>query len=1242
MSKKLRKTGRKSLSVFLSATTALWLVGSSFAMPFAASAQSISIAELQQQIAALTAQLAALTGSSGSTYSTVNCEFTVSLTVGSRGEDVRCLQQYLNSLKLDVANSGPGSPGNETTYFGSLTRAAVAKWQTAHGVNPPAGYFGPISRAKYRELIAMLPTPTPTPTPTGGPVPTGTGTGLTVMSGTQPAASLASQNAINVPFTRVKFTASNDGDVIVNSITVERTGLMVDAVLTGVVLLDESGNRLGLSKTLNANHQAILTEPFVVKAGQTREMTIAGDMAASLATYAGQSGFLSLVGVNTAANVTGCCVPPITGSNQTINASLNVGSVTLDNGSIEPGSSVTKEVGTTGYTFASIKATAGSNEDIEWKSVRFNQSGSAASGDLANLKVVDKNGNSYPVVVSSDGKYYTASFSPAILLKKGESNEVSIKGDIASGSARTVIFDLYRTSDVVFHGKTFGYDVAPTADDGSPTQSNHLGTFDDDVNPFYAGYSVLIGAGSLRVDKSSSVTSGFIAQGGTQQPIGAFVFEAKGEPVTFSSWILTIATTDNDSGGESAALTNVTVYDKNGNAVAGPKDLVKTAITFTDSVTVPVGTNVYTVKGNLSTTGWENNDTIAVSFIPSTKLTSVTGQSTGTTVTPSPITSVTANTQTVKAATLTVTPSSAFTARNAVVSANAIELGRLSLDASASGDDLRVTVIKATLETSAALDPDSFNGLTLKVDGVALTTGTNIQDPSGNSAGDDKLITWTLDNPLIVKKGTTVNMGIFGNVSTSVSSGDTVDFDFTGNVASDWTVTGVATGSDVVETLTGAAASTANGGVVTFKGFGSYTVGVDSSAPTESWVAAGAKGQTVNVLRFTGTTEALAVTNLRLQLDVTGSSTGADYDKIALYVGGVKIAEKVNPSFTGGVEDFSFDSGGTCYSGSGTITPTLNCLVVPKDGYTNVTVKVDVAAIGSGQAGTAGQLIGVGYDGATVAKNVAVGYDSGTSHNGSTTSDQPSNSDTSTQLVYFRSVPTIARLALAAGAVTLNGSSQTLYRFTVKADPAYDVALNRVTFRLATTAGANFSSTAEFKVLDLSNGKYLNTATGAAAAYYSAAANYDGNDKLIVRILVDNTTDYSNKQVVIPAGQTKEFELLGAATTDGTGDSVSTTMLGDAARPVNVVLTGTTANYKLLKVSLIDVEQGCSNTNICAAAAGGLYGKGSNAASSTNFIWSDFASDATTTHTVQTADWMNGFKLPGLPTSGLPSSSLTN
>ncbi len=103
----------------------------------AAPAGAVTVAELQAQINALMAQLATLQGGASASVN-----FTRDLTVGSTGTDVSALQQTLVSGGYLVMPAG-ASMG----YFGSLTKAAVMKWQAAVGL-PATGFFGPMSRAK--------------------------------------------------------------------------------------------------------------------------------------------------------------------------------------------------------------------------------------------------------------------------------------------------------------------------------------------------------------------------------------------------------------------------------------------------------------------------------------------------------------------------------------------------------------------------------------------------------------------------------------------------------------------------------------------------------------------------------------------------------------------------------------------------------------------------------------------------------------------------------------------------------------------------------------------------------------------------------------------------------------------------------------------------------------------------------------------------------------------------------------
>ncbi|MEK7227337.1 MAG: peptidoglycan-binding domain-containing protein [Patescibacteria group bacterium] len=102
-------------------------------------AGAVTIAELQAQINALMAQLAALQGGTVST----GAQITSDLTIGSTGAQVVTLQSALVAQGHLVMPAGVAMG-----YFGSLTKAAVMKWQAANGV-PATGYFGPLSRAKF-------------------------------------------------------------------------------------------------------------------------------------------------------------------------------------------------------------------------------------------------------------------------------------------------------------------------------------------------------------------------------------------------------------------------------------------------------------------------------------------------------------------------------------------------------------------------------------------------------------------------------------------------------------------------------------------------------------------------------------------------------------------------------------------------------------------------------------------------------------------------------------------------------------------------------------------------------------------------------------------------------------------------------------------------------------------------------------------------------------------------------------
>lgn len=89
-------------------------------------------------------------------------QFPRNLKKGIVGEDVMKLQQFLNSHGFILGSSGPGSPGLETTLFGSRTEAAVMKFQavntgkilTVQNLIKPTGWFYQYTRDFTNKMLA--------------------------------------------------------------------------------------------------------------------------------------------------------------------------------------------------------------------------------------------------------------------------------------------------------------------------------------------------------------------------------------------------------------------------------------------------------------------------------------------------------------------------------------------------------------------------------------------------------------------------------------------------------------------------------------------------------------------------------------------------------------------------------------------------------------------------------------------------------------------------------------------------------------------------------------------------------------------------------------------------------------------------------------------------------------------------------------------------------------------------------
>ena len=96
-----------------------------------------------------------------STPSGVTVTITKTLKTGNDNSEVKDLQKLLNSLGYTISNSGAGSPGNETSYYGAKTKEAIKKFQCDNGIvcsgdenSTGYGLVGPGTRAKINAMVS--------------------------------------------------------------------------------------------------------------------------------------------------------------------------------------------------------------------------------------------------------------------------------------------------------------------------------------------------------------------------------------------------------------------------------------------------------------------------------------------------------------------------------------------------------------------------------------------------------------------------------------------------------------------------------------------------------------------------------------------------------------------------------------------------------------------------------------------------------------------------------------------------------------------------------------------------------------------------------------------------------------------------------------------------------------------------------------------------------------------------------
>jgi peptidoglycan hydrolase-like protein with peptidoglycan-binding domain len=920
---------KKLVSAALTATTALWMSGAVLLVP----AQAVTTTDLQAQIAALLAQITQLQtqlNTQGGTTVSTAYTFTRDLTVGSKGADVTALQQWLIDKGYLTAVSAP------TGYFGSLTKAAVAAWQTASGISPTAGYFGSKSRAAYAAAATTTPVTTTTGTTTTGTTTTGTtvtpvtGTGLNVrLSPLNPAAgSLISSTgaaASRIPVLAVDLTAGTGSAVAVSQINFKKVGVLSDSSISGAYLV-EGGKVIAQYNSISSGVVTFSGLSLSVAAGQTRTIYVAIDPAAGLSAGNTVSFALNAAADITSTDALGSAVAetgtfPMQGNIFTITSVSNPSLATLTIASSSIGTTVT--AGTQANIVGAWNFTV-SNSKVNLTTINFKIIGSANKSDLKNVKIYvngSQVGSTLSSAASDGSAFFDLSAAPGVL--NTGSNNVQLYADVMGSPSYNFQFEILNSYDV--NAVDSQYNVPITAESD-------------------AGTLVTINQGQITVTAASNTPTGNVAKGQSSVTIAKFTIYAAGEAVKVK-WLDVGLDITSLLTGMDTSLRNLALTDDAGGQVGTTINTLSTTVTCTANSAGGAG---YAFSSSSYRTCFGSNSSPINYIIPANttrvlslkvdvqstaSFTTITGRLMGDAsnlqgLTSSALSSsagATGSAMTLASNSLTVSANSALGTQNIAAGATNRRIGSYSLAAS-SAEGVTVSNVTVLLGANGA----SFQNLKVMLNGgttqFGQTTGVLANNGSYSFSG----------TPFAIPAGQSITVDIYANILSGTTAG---------SKATITTLSGCSASGALSYTAISCTSTAGQDVVIT--GQATITVAVDNQTAPAQQLVMGTTGATLGMFRFneTSNVEDVKVTDLTIFDSVAStSSVKSAFGNLTLYKSTDLSTPLANTSqaFTSAT---TTPSRGYYYKFHFT-----NPVVVPQAGNVSLVLKGDVASYSSSGA----------------------------------------------------------------------------------------------------------------------------------------------------------------------------------------------------------------------------------------------------------------------------------------------------
>lgn len=669
-----------------------------------------------------------------------------------------------------------------------------------------------------------------------GPIATGSGISI-ALSSDSPASASIPKGASRIELAKFNVTAANDGNAVVNSIMITRTGLGDNGDFPKI-WIEKAGVRLTAQKTINSDDQSILTfaPALNIPAGQTVILSVFGSVAAD---------------PSAADAITIKAAADIDASGATVSGSFPISGNEMSFASYTVATSVfTANTGTLSATVGDEDITVGSfslqagSRNTTFKKITLKNTGNADLSQVLGDVRLEKSGTKVSESTTIDGKNITFVLANnGYALDKNESITFNVVGNVIDEdtSNNTVTLKLNASEDLVAEETSSGFSTAIT---------NSSATFG----------TLTLSAGDNTVSKSSDSPSaasytksvkGIVALLATVKAKQAFT--ADGITLGIDSYV-----------GQIAHFENVKLYINNVlvDSVDPSETLTAsaTSIVYDSSVSINKGTNIIKVVLDTNSSAVEN-DAITLKLTGASAFdTPVYANDDSVTVTGT----ATAGTITVATAGLTATRSDGFSANKLVVKgAVGAVLGRFTVKAQ--NDDVKITSVTLgdNAGTATQITDSNLTDLQLFVDDSQI--GSTKSFNAGATFGSLSLV---------VAKDTTKVIVLRGSIDSSEVAGThfQTPLTFAGEDSNGKAITSVVAQSVQVQIADS----------------GTLTIAKDGDSPVAAIVAANTTGNSLAKFKLTATNDDITLKKIYIS-NLKGTGSDSRISNIDLYNGSTKI-----------------------------------------------------------------------------------------------------------------------------------------------------------------------------------------------------------------------------------------------------------------------------------------------------------------------------------------------------------------